>query len=233
MQLKVVSVLDGIEGDNEAWATHYSGLFASRSDSYQLEGLQPNQWWSGIAPTQESQYYYSNEIGSRRIYCLQEDGGNLPDALPVNIWDIQCMLTEAPIEKIPFSADVQKKSDNNRDNVKVIIKNDSDSAIIRGYVLVDDNHGVEFGGVPAHSTQEFQSLSHPLSLWDIPVSYAQNSSRYPSSSISNFRNEAAFFAQGSIQRTMAMLDYLKNGASVVCVSYDHAPVSFGVKYSFV
>ena len=231
MQLKVVSVLDGIKGEDAFWATHYSGLFASRSDSYELEGLKPDQWWSGIAPTQESQYYYNNEIGSRKIYCVQEDGGNLPHALPVNIWDIQCMLTEESISKVPFNADVQRKLDNNTDTITVTINNDSGSAIMQGYVLVNDNYGMEFGSVPAHSAQKFQARARRLSVWEnISMSNVPQSPRIQGSYYqSNFRKESAFFAQGSIQRTQAILEYLKKGAAVVCVSYDQAPVSFGVK----
>ncbi len=220
MQLKVVSVLDGIEDESTAWSTHYSGLFASRSDSYQLEGLKADQWWSGIAPTQESLSYYSNELGTRRIYCIQEDGGNLPYALPVNIWDIQCMLTESPVEKMPFSADVQRSGN----NITVTINNESDSAINGGYVLMDGNYGIEFSKVPAHSIREFQKQSNRLPYWE-NISFS--SSR--GSSTSSFKNEDAFFAQGCLQRTLAINDYLQKGAAVVCVRYENAPMPFKVK----
>ncbi|MBN1974482.1 MAG: hypothetical protein JW787_12660 [Sedimentisphaerales bacterium] len=218
MQLKVVSVLDGIQDEDAAWATHYSGLFASRSDSYELDGLQPNQWWSGIAPTQDTLSAFSNEIGSRRIYCVQEDGGNLPESLPVNIWDIQCMLTESPLEKLPFSAEVRQ----NGDDVIITIKNESDAAIMGGYVLMDKNHGIYLSSVPAHGTQEFRQRNQPLPYWD-------NLIRQYSQAANNFRNEAAFFAQGTLQRTQAINNYLSKGASLVCVTYDKAPISFGVK----
>jgi hypothetical protein len=225
MQLKVVSVLDGIKDNNTAWATQYSGLFASRSDSYQIEGLKTNQWWSGIAPTQDQLYSYNVEIGSRKIYCVQDNGGNLPEALPVNIWDIQCMLTESPIEKIPFSADIQQ----NGENITITITNESDSAITSGYVLVSNNRGIDFGNVPANSVQTFKKQSRPIGYWGNIIRENQSGQRYIESNNMKLRNEEAFFAQGSLQRTQAMIDYINNGAAVVCVSFENAPLSFGVK----
>jgi len=65
MELRVVSVLDGIENSGYAWSTDYCGLFAPSSDDYKLENLQPNQWWSGIAPTQESIWQQTTEVGGR------------------------------------------------------------------------------------------------------------------------------------------------------------------------
>ncbi|MBN2588522.1 MAG: hypothetical protein JXA96_01565 [Sedimentisphaerales bacterium] len=224
-QLRVVSVIDGIKDEKTVWATQYSGLFASRSDSYELENLQPNQWWSGIAPTQDQLYSYSNEIGSRRIYCTQEDGGNLPETLPVNIWDIQCMLTESSIEKMPFSADVLIEGN----EIIVTIKNESDAAIIGGYVMVDNRNGINFSGVPANSIQEFRRNVQPIRLWENDINTFTHVSQYSGQSTGKFKNEAAFFAQGSLQRTQAMNNYLNNGAAIVCVTYDNAPVSFKIK----
>ncbi|MHC4284655.1 MAG: hypothetical protein ACYSWZ_17040, partial [Planctomycetota bacterium] len=39
MQLRIVSVLDGIKHSNRAWSTEYCGLFAPYSDDYQLKDL--------------------------------------------------------------------------------------------------------------------------------------------------------------------------------------------------
>ena len=223
MQLKAVSVLDGIDDGSVAWATQYSGLFASRSDSYQIEGLKPDQWWSGIAPTQDQIYAYNSELGSRKIYCDQKNGGNLPESLPVNIWDIQCMLTESPIEKLPFSADVQQSGS----NITVTVTNNSEAAISRGFILLKNNYGIEFSRVSAHGVAPFTKQSRRLTDWENII--RQFSQPYRGSSISNFRNEAALFAQGSLQRTRAINDYLNNGAALVCVTYDKAPLSFSMK----
>ena len=225
MQLRVVSVIDGIKDEKTAWSTQYSGLFASKSDSYELENILPNQWWSGIAPTQDQLYSYRNEIGSRRIYCIQEDGGNLPESLPVNIWDIQCMLTESPIEKMPFSADVKRDGD----EIVITVKNESDADIANGYVMVDNNRGIQFGTVPPHGIQEFRERIVSLNYWSNNISEFTSISQRRGSSYGNFRNEAACFAQGTLQRTQAMNNYLSKGASIVCVTYSNAPVPFKIK----
>ena len=224
MQLRVVSVYDGIKNDDTAWRTQYSGLFASKSASYELENIQTNQWWSGIAPTQDQVYSYSNEIGSRRIYCTQGNGGNLPESLPVNIWDIQCMLTESPIEKMPFSADIQKIND---EEIVVTIKNESEAPIMNGYVMVGNKRGIKFNSVPAKSVQEFRGEIQPIQTWENDIQGFTNISHNINSGA--FKNEAALFAQGTLQRTQAMNNYLNKGASIVCVTYDNAPVSFKIK----
>ena len=43
-----------------------------------------------------------------------------------------------------------------------------------------------------------------------------------------FQSKNAFFAQGCMQRTRAISDYLAHGAAVVCAEYDQAAVSFAV-----
>ena len=66
MTLRVVSVVDGIEGSNHNWATSYSGLFAPYSADYKLDGLSDRQWWSGLAPSEEQLYALSAG------YCWQK-----------------------------------------------------------------------------------------------------------------------------------------------------------------
>ena len=225
MQLRVVSVIDGIKDEKAAWSTQYSGLFASKSDSYELDNLKPNEWWSGIAPTQGQIYSFSNELGGRRIYCIQEDGGNLPESLPVNIWDIQCMLTEAPLDKMPLSADIQRQGD----EIIATIKNESDAVIINGYILTEKGRGIRFDSIPAHDVKEFRLRIQPLGFWENNIRDFTAISQYSGMSSTSFRNEAAFFAQGTLQRTQAMNNYLNEGASIVCVTYENAPVSFKIK----
>ena len=225
LELRVVSVIDGIEGDDHAWSTDYCGLFAPYSDDYRLSGLQENQWWSGISPTQQSIYQYNREVAGRRIYCFQHDGGNIPYSLPINIWTIQCLLNESPVEKLPFSAEVRPDGE----EFVVNIKNDADSPIKNAYVLVDNERGVDLGPVPAGEAREFRRKSRAMRLWD---SYDQNRYQDYSSGrnryTGNFRTDDAFFAQGSLQRTRAMSDYLARGAAIVCAEYDQAPVPFTV-----
>ncbi len=227
MELRVVSVLDGIENSGYAWSTDYCGLFAPSSDDYQLENLQPNQWWSGIAPTQESIWQRKTEVSGRRIYCFQHDGGNLPYSIPVNIWDVQCLLNESSLQKLPFDAEVQSQGD----EIVIDIVNESKSSILSGRVLLSNNRGITFGSVPAGDSKRFSSRSHRMGIWDDygAERYVQYNSRRGRSSYINFKKEDAFFAQGCLQRTQAMSAYLAGGAAIVSVEYDQAPISFGLK----
>ena len=226
MELRVVSVLDGIKNSNHAWSTEYCGLFAPYSADYQLDKLQENQWWSGIAPSQEYIWQQNTQVGGRRIYCFQHDGGNLPYSIPVNIWDVQCLLNESPTQKLPFDAEVQLQDD----EIFINIANESESRILHGRVLLSNNRGITFDSVPAGQSRQFSSHSHRMGIWDDYGSgrYQQYYSRRGQYNI-NFKNEDAFFAQGCLQRTQTMSAYLDGGAAVVTVEYDKAPISFGLK----
>ena len=225
MELRVVSVLDGIEDSDHAWSTDYCGLFAPYSDDYRLKGLQDNQWWSGIAPTQQSVYQYNREAAGRRIFCFQHDGGNVPYSLPINIWTIQCLLNESPVRKLPFTADVRSQGE----EIVVNIVNESESPILNAYVYLGNNYGVNLGPVPAGAGKQFRKRTRPMGIW---ASY--DSGRYRNFSTGQrnysgkFQNKDAYFAQGCMQRTRAISDYLARGAAVVCAEYDQAPLSFAV-----
>ena len=156
---------------------------------------------------------------------MQHDGGNLPFSLPVNIWTMQCLLNESMIEQLPFKAEVR----NNGDEIAVNIINESDSPIINGYVLLDNGRGMEFGTVRPNSKREFIDRSHRLRIWDgLDMNRYRQFSRRGDNSV-RFKDEDAFFAQGCLQRTRAIEDYLAKGAAVVCVLYNRAPVSFTIK----
>jgi hypothetical protein len=226
MQFRMVSVLDGIEDSNQIWSTNYCGMFAPRSADYEIEGLNDNQWWSGIAPTQSQINVYNRELGSRKIYCYQHEGGNLPYSLPINIWTIQCLLNESPLNQLPFDARIERK-----DNEVVLnIDNESDAPILGGYVIFANNHGIHFDSIPANTNKQFRSQLRTMKLWGDSnfekYQYYYNPGQRHSG---RFKNEDAFFAQGSLQRTQAISAYLANGAAVVCVYYDKAPVSFTIK----
>jgi hypothetical protein len=226
MQLRVVSVLDGIDSSNQAWSTDYCGLFAPGSDDYEFKGLNDNQWWSGIAPSQQSIWAYNPEISGRKIYCFQHDGGNLPYSLPINIWTIQCLLNESPLEQLPFSAQVER----NGNEVVVNIVNDSDAPILNGYALFGNDRGIKFGSVPAHADKEFRSQLHTMKLWsNNNIERYQQYHNLQSPRSVSFKIEDAFFAQGCLQRTQTIGAYLARGATMVCAQYDKAPVSFAVK----
>lgn len=225
MELRVVSVVDGIEGGDHAWSTDYCGLFAPYSDDYRLKGLQNNQWWSGIAPTEQSIYQHNQEAAGRRIYCLQHDGGNVPYSLPINIWTIQCLLNESPVQKLPFTAEVQWQGD----QIVVDIVNESESPIDNAYVFLTDNRGVNLGPVEAGESKQFRKKAVRMGIWDsFDSGRYRNTSNRQRNYLGKFKNKDAFFAQGSLQRTQALSDYLACGAAVVCAEYTQAPLSFAV-----
>lgn len=227
MQLRVVSVLDGIEGSNSAWSAAYCGLFAPYSDAYQLKGLGERQWWSGIAPVEEHVYAYRRQIGSRNIYCFQYDGANRPYSLPINIWTMQCLLNESPLQQMPISAQVQQRGD----QLILNITNLSENPIKEGYVLLDNNQALFFDSVGAGSTRKFSGKLKRYEGWDYDIrSYAGRNYYFDESGPQcKFKNETAYSAQGCLQRTQAIKAYLAYGAAVVCAEFDQAPVSFGVK----
>ena len=227
MQFRMVSVLDGIKNSNYAWATGYCGLFAPYSRDYQLNGLDDKQWWSGIAPSQEHLYAYRQQTGSRNIYCFQHDGSNLPYSLPINIWTMQCLLNESPIPQLPIDAKVQCQGD----EIFLTIVNQQMSPIKRGYVLFDNNQAVSFGPVDGRSTKEFSGRLKPYKGWGSTVIRSPDGRHryYMDGYQSEFKNEAAYSAQGCLQRTRTIKAYLANGAAVVCAEFDRAPVSLAVK----
>jgi hypothetical protein len=229
MELRAVSVVDGIADSNCVWATYHAGLFAPRSDNYQLEGLGPGQWWSGIAPSREEYWSHQVEAGMRQIYCVQEDGANVPVSLPINIWTVQSLLGETRLSETPISARVNRQGD----DVVVEIFNRSDSPIRGGFALLEDGY-IDLGSVASRFTRQFADAPLPFELWDDrPVGRSHGHwaglrmPRYPGS----IGRAAAdtFQAQGCLERTLAMHAYLDFGAALVCVEFEDAPVPIGVE----
>jgi hypothetical protein len=215
MQTRAVSVLDAIADGAPAWSSVYSGLFAPKSDDYRLRGLQERQWWSGIAPTEESLYDYRPERGTRNIYCQQQDGYNQPYSLPINIWTMQFLLNESPLTDFPFTASLKKDGD----QVVLDITNHSDNPIADGYVLFDNENGFDFGAVGAYGTERFEGRLYLRSYW---TTYS------PQHRLGKSKYELAYYARGCLQRTTAIRKYLDHGAGVVCVRYDNAVAPFTI-----
>ncbi len=232
LELRVVSVLDGIENSDHIWSTSYCGLFAPKSDDYRLKDMQKNQWWSGIAPTEDVIRMRGAEGIGKKIYCIQHDGGNLPYSLPVNIWDVQCLLNESSLKRLPFNAQIERRGE----EVFIEITNASESRIISGYVLLDDSHGIRFGPVRAGATRQFRSRQQRMRGWDsYRADHFRNQDPRQPRPMPSFKKESAFFAQGCLQRTQAFEAYLGHGAAVACVEFDQPDVSFaldGRSYSY-
>ena len=234
MQLRAISVLDSVADSNCAWATYYTGLFAPRSDDYQLDGPKANQWWAGMAPTRDVIWAGQHEVATRQIYCIQQDGANLPVSLPINIWTVQSLLGESPLDRAPFAATVQRRGP----TVAVEIANKSDGRIARGVVFWMDGYA-EFDSVGAHATQTFDVPTRPFDAWGDNVRPDGRPTRVPGTLVGidtprypgqfALMAQNAFLAQGCLNRTLVMHESLRRGAILVCVVFDDAPPPFVVK----
>jgi len=237
MELRAVTVLDGVAGGPCAWGTCYAGMFAPRSDDYRLEGLAPNQWWSGIAPMQEELSIYQQEAGIRQIHCMQADGGNLPVSLPISIWTVQSLLGEWSLKEMPFTATVTCS-----DNARAVIEitNTSDSPIRTGYVLFQDSCA-DLGPIPARTTQRFETRMRPFRIWPSQGGPSNRDRRgappnvWPGAELPRLPvglsgvTDNAFFSQGCLSRTLGMYSSLETGAALVCVVFENPPAPFTVK----
>jgi hypothetical protein len=215
-QVRSVTVTDGIAG-GPAWATSYSGIFASSSDDYALEGLQGNQWWSGIAPSREEDQFggRGEDFSTRRIFCKQIDGGNLPYSLPISIWSMQCLVAEWPVAQMPFSAEVTVDDGVNKGNqVTVDIDNKSSSPMRNAWVDVG-MYVAHLGEVPAKSKV---TLRAGLYLRLNEGYEFEKGNNWDSGAINS-----SLHAQGTNKRTTAMNGYLQKEAAVVCAVYDSSP----------
>jgi hypothetical protein len=176
--------------------------------------MDKDQWWSAISPEQREIYYYNQQNAARNVYCVQRDGANLPNALPVNIWTMQCLLCEEPQESFPLRATV-RKTDN---TVRVAISNVSQARIEKGYVLLKGSQVFEFGGVEPMSTKEFEGRLGTVGVWggdaERQASQYNETLQYARSLLNN---EEAYSARGCIGRTNALRAMLERGAAVVCV----------------
>jgi len=236
MELRAVTVVDGIAGGDCARATCYAGIFAPRSDDYQLDGLAPNQWWSGIAPMQDEIWAHQRESGTRQVGCRQADGGNLPVSLPISIWTVQSLLCEWAPKEVPFAATVERTGG----RAVVEIRNLSGSVIRNGYILLA-NSWAGLGPVEPRSTKRFEVRTHPFQLWSsqggVPgpgsggqppnLSMGDELPRMPASLTGV--TDSAFFAQGCLDRTLGMYSCLDSGAAIVCVVFEDAPPPFAVQ----
>lgn len=232
MQLRAVSVVDGVAGSQSYWGTHYLGLFSPRSSDYQLTGLGPGQWWSGVAPTQDVIYGYRHQSATRQIHCRQEDGANIPVSVPINIWTVQTLLNESPLDTMPFTAEVERRGK----TVHVEIENTSDYPIASGYVLLE-NGCIEIGSVGARSQRQFELPMRPFNPWGgSHVRQSRGSHRRPvpfampefNSALGDW-TRSVFLAKGTLGRTVAIYEYLNRGGALVCVEFDDVPPPFGVK----
>ena len=225
LQARVVSVVDAVDGADCAWATRYLGIFAPHSDDYRLAGVDPEQWWAGIASLRGQDTYrynsYNEPATSRTIYCQQHiNGGSVPVSVPINIWSMQSLVCESRLAKAPFAATVKGTPGG---QWTITVTNPGPAAIARCYVRVGTREAVMCGSVPAGKTEEFTGRAE---------SWHQRHSRDAESESLGFGAgllSDASLAQGSSHRSDAIESYLKDGAVVVYAEYDNAPVPFGIE----
>lgn len=217
-QVRGVTVIDGIQG-GPAWATNYSGIFASSSDDYALEDLRGDQWWSGLAPARE-EYGYRREVSSRQISCVQRDGGNLPWSLPISIWSMQCLLCEAPVAQMPFSADVATRGG----RVASVTLTNRTKAPIQSAWIVCNGQWASLGAVPAEGNVVFDDLSPGRwSAWTADELGRREEELSGPPGLGGVL-AGAVCAQGAVQRAPSLDAYCQaDDACVVFAVYDNAP----------
>jgi hypothetical protein len=236
MQLRALSVVDGVAGSDCVWTTYYSGLFAPRSADYRPDGLDARQWWSAIAPSREQMYAHQTQAGMRQIHCLQGDGANHPVSLPISIWTIQSLLGEMRSSGMPFEARVRRRDD----TVTVEIDNRTEAAIRGGFVLFADASGL-LGPVPPRSQRVFEVPVSSFEPWQAGERYqgfdeayggqprmwqGLQVPRYPGATAK--QTHEAFLAQGCLNRTVAMHTRLDLGAALVTVEFEDAAPPFTI-----
>lgn len=224
MRVRVVTVTDGVDGTPGAWNTRFTGIFAPASARYALtrNELPPQEWWASVSPTEGDSLwrYRTRESADRSVYCLQQDGANVPWGLPINIWSMQCLLAEGQDRRLPFAAQLQRQ----QDRYLLQVSNAGRVAIAGGYVRLPNSRLLRLPGpVAASQTRRFSLGPQAAGDW----SHADSPVALPAPG-GHFSAEKAFFAAGTLQRSRAMEDYLGQGAAVVCVWYFGAPVPFGI-----
>ncbi len=223
MQLRAVTVQDAIAQADCAWSTCYSGIFAPASRNYHLTQLEQKQWFSGIAPTASDHLYrHGRELGSRRIVCAQYDGANHPVSLPINIWSMQTLIREGPLQNVPIEVDLER----DKRHLTVTITNNSELPIRNGCVRLANDRALTFKGIPPKSKKTFSGAVRGVNRWDAELERYRHSYQ---NTYGDFNHDNSYYAQGSLQRTRAIEKYLKNGAAVVCVSYEQAPPPYQVE----
>ena len=173
-------------------------------------------------------YGTSGALGTRKIKCIQVNRGNRLDSVPINIWSMQTLLNESPLEKMPFSASLSVEGG----GLVLNVVNRSDRPIRGGSVRLGLDRTMTFGGVAAKGEGEFSGRAVRSPEWDQCVSQDTSDHMFMGADemdFGDFTTDMTYFARGTLRRTRAMQEYLRNGAAVVCVQYDQADVPFGVE----
>lgn len=220
-KVRVVTVVDAVQGA-PAWRTTYAGIYASVHDTYEVVGTEKNEWWSGLAPTA---YELSDPTMQQRakenIYTVQTgDGGNLVTALPISLWTMKYMLCETPDGEMPLKVRLENRS---QTGVDMEIHNTSDHPIASGYIRAEGNRIVHFGEIPPGKKVRVRDEYALTTDWNSALDGMDQMGGFGRPA---FSGEEAFFARGTLRRTRAMEQMMRDGAVVVVARYDGAPTSF-------
>ncbi|KKL25927.1 hypothetical protein LCGC14_2400410, partial [marine sediment metagenome] len=156
------------------------------------------------------------------VTCFQGDGGSIPVRLPINIWSMQCLITEEPVSGVPLRARITRDGP----DMTVEVENTADLAVTDGYVRFSNNRVMKLGPVPAKSTRRFtRKPKKTKKPWDVKRwdDCVRDSAR------PIFTGDQAYFAWGTLGRTRSIEDYLERGAAVVCLRYVDSDAGFGLK----
>jgi hypothetical protein len=233
MQVRAVSVIDSIQA-GPTWATTYCGIFAPDSDDYRLDQMGQTQWWSGISPGQNYGYYNDESIVSRKIHYIQQDGKNTPWSVPINIWSMQCLISESDMPHSPISAQIIQSPQ----GPCLKITNNTPAKILgmslldmTGRVVTDSLAGGQSTTVPLKKDGSdlslggdgrFEQYFQPVSGFLGMQGYIPNANRGINTAA------MALDAQGCDQRSQSIADYARNGAIIVQAEFEAAPLPFGL-----
>ena len=250
LQVRVVSVIDGVEAPGApgqpayASATYYGGIFAPDSDNYALDATaQPERataqttWWSAISPESNRYRYDDYSLAGRQITCTQDDSGNRITDLPVSIWSMQCLINETQDTAMPVLARVidldraEGLPSSRLSRVRVIVTNLADRAIVAGDIRIAGGQGSVHAlpidkPIPPGGMEEFEG-----EMTRVIQGRGSANWRYwadASYRVDNFSPTSAFYAAGTSERTEAIEKLMNQGAAVVTVRYDDAPLPFQV-----
>jgi hypothetical protein len=115
-------------------------------------------------------------------------------------------------------------------NISGTIENRSDTPIRGGTIRVHEDRILRFGAIPAHGRLAVEGSVGTGRSWATPDPESTDSSRSPwrSAPPISLSEGDLFHAEGSLNRTRAILDRLKQGAAVVCAEYEGAPLPYGL-----
>ena len=166
MQVRAVSVIDGIEGQ--------AGRERPLRRAFLRRGATIIRWTirgscriggnggRAITPNQEELLSYRQQPAGRNLYCLQYDGGSVPYSIPINIWTIQCLQTETAVGELPIDCLLTPDGIGYR----LTIANRSKTKLAEGYVQIDPRRRIEFHAVGPGETKEFSSELPKVLSWD-------------------------------------------------------------------